>query len=124
MHQISEKKKEKKPNASASSLCRSIFADYLFSVVAFGTTGAAGFAAAGAAGVRRSCRRFLHLVQLIARSAAVAHGDRLLRALRRTQATARACAENLVRLLERAFDGVELALSAHMVQPTHLLGSI
>ena len=65
MHQISEKKKEKKPNTSASSLCRSIFADYLFSVVAFGATGAAGFAAAGAAGFDAAAGAFFTLSSLL-----------------------------------------------------------
>lgn len=64
-HHISEKKKEKKPNASASSLCRSIFADYLFSVVAFGATGAAGFAAAGAAGFDAAAGAFFTLSSLL-----------------------------------------------------------
>ena len=58
----------------------------------------------------RGCRSLLHLVQLVARSTAVAHGDRLLRALFGAQTAARARAKHLMRLLERTFDGIELAL--------------
>ena len=58
-----------------------------------------------------SRRSLLHLIQLVARRAAIAHGDGLLRALRRAQTAARARAKHLMRLLERALDGVELALA-------------